>query len=374
MVSPHKIRYNNMESVELPIDIIIEVAFDGDNGETSAYLNRESVASETHDGRYKRVNRYKYNESFSPKFTFTKKGFGDFKMEEVRLILKWLTSKDTTAVLDVFYDHADDNQTVDWSAIGGWTEISTYKLANNRTVGIIATFEAITPFAMSDIWSHTISVDDNYKKTINIDTDDNQPVYPRITIKQKGTVVSIPTGTTLNMYSDIVPNTVYYNGTTYYWKSDESALVTGATEPDYGWNKVTRDAVYSANDEIKEETIYYYTSDQKYRWIDPYTFKSSTSDPNLATTSVKITNRHYDTLDRFIGVSTMVIKNNTATETIVVDGANKILSSSSTRRIFGDDFENWTWLPLYDGNNELTIEGNCEVTLEYRTVVKCGEY
>ena len=63
MVSPHKIRYNNMESVELPIDLIIEVAFDSDNGETSAYLNRDAVASEMHDGRYKRVHRYKYSES-----------------------------------------------------------------------------------------------------------------------------------------------------------------------------------------------------------------------------------------------------------------------------------------------------------------------
>ena len=70
----------------------------------------------------------------------------------------------------------------------------------------------------------------------------------------------------------------------------------------------------------------------------------------------------------------MVIKNNSATETVVVDGANQIISSSSPRRIFGDDFVNWAWLPLYDGKNELTVEGNCDVIIEYRTVVKCGEY
>ena len=374
MVSPHKIRYNNISSNELNVlDLIMEVSFDSDSGETSTYLNREAVVSETYDGRRKYVGRYKYNESFSPKFTFVKKNFGDFTQEEVRQVLKWLTSKDTTAVLDVFYDHADDSETVDWAAIGGWTEVSTYKLANNRTVGIVATFEAVTPFAMSDIWTHTISADDNYKKTINIDTDDNQLVYPRITIKQKGTVVSIPTNTTLNMYSDMVPNTVYYNGTNYYWKSDEPALVTGATEPNYGWNKIIRDTVYASSDEIKEETVYYYTSDQKYRWIDPYTFKSSTSDPKLATTGVKITNRHYDTLGRFTGISTMAVKNNTATETVIVDGANKVISSTNTRRIFGNDFD-WAWLPLYDGKNELTIEGNCSVELSYREVRKIGEY
>jgi hypothetical protein len=70
----------------------------------------------------------------------------------------------------------------------------------------------------------------------------------------------------------------------------------------------------------------------------------------------------------------MVVKNNATTETIVVDGANHVISSTNTRRIFGDDFENWKWLPLYDGKNEITIEGNCTVTFEYREIRKVGEY
>lgn len=373
MISPHKIKFNKISSGELSIlDLIMCVAFDSDNGETNSFLNRESVASESHDGRYTRVARYKYSELFSPKFTFMKKGFGDFTSEEVRQVLKWLTSLDTTSVLDVYYD---DSEVVSWSAIGGWTEINTYKFANNRTVGITATFEAVTPYALSDVYSinKTVTTATDNKLTINIDTDDNQPVYPRVTIKEKGIVIPIATGTALNMYSDMVPNTVYYNGSTYYWKSDTPALVTGATEPNYGWTKVNRDTVYAATDEIEEETVYYYTSDQKYRWIDPYTFKSSTSNPNLATTSVKITNQHYNTFNQASKPTSMVVKNNSSTETIVADGVNQILSSSSTKRIFGSDFD-WNWLPLYDGRNELTIEGNCEVTFEYRTVVKCGEY
>jgi hypothetical protein len=373
MISPHKIKFNKISSDELNVlDLIMCVAFDSDNGETDSFLNRESVASETHDGRYKRVARYKYSDMFSPKFTFMKKNFGDFTKDEVRQVLRWLTSIDTTSLLDVYYD---DSDAISFSAIGGWTEINTYKFANNRTVGITATFEAVTPYAFSDLYTVTktiASAADN-KITINIDTDDNQPVYPRITIKERNIVVPVAAGTTFNIYSDMVPNTVYYNGANYYWKSDETALVTGATEPDYGWPKVTRDTVYSANDEIKEETVYYYTSDQKYRWIDPYTFKSSTSDPKLTTTSVRIINKHYDFTGRLSSTSTMVVKNNGSTEDITVDGANKVLSSSSPRRIFGDDFD-WAWLPLYDGKNELTIEGNCDVTLEYRCVRKIGEY
>jgi hypothetical protein len=68
----------------------------------------------------------------------------------------------------------------------------------------------------------------------------------------------------------------------------------------------------------------------------------------------------------------VIVKNNTGTEKIVLDGANKIVSSNRTRRVFGDDF-NLQHLELYDGKNEITIEGNCEVTLEWREARKVGE-
>lgn len=329
MVSPHRIKYRGVESTELNIlDLIMCVAFDSDNGETSTYLNREAVVSETYDGRYKRVHGYKYSESFSPKFTFMKKDFGNFTMEEVRQVLKWITSADTTALLDVYYD---DSNVVAWSAIGGWTEISTYKLANNRTVGITATFEAITPYAMSDLYTatKTISSAVDNKITIEIDTDDNKPVYPRITIEHSGSVVNIPTGTVLTYLSDMVENTVYFNGATYYWKTENST--------------------------------------------DPIYFHSSITNPSLSTTSVRFRNTHTDFFNQSRVLDAVVVKNNNSTEKIVLDGANKIVSSDSVRRIFGDDF-NWQWLELYDGKNEITIEGNCEVTLEWREFRKVGEY
>ena len=257
MVSPQKIKYNGTFSDTGlgTLDIILDVAFDSDNGAMSSYLNRSAVASESYDGRYKNTTRYKYDELFSPQFTIVKKDFSDFTQEEVRKVLKYLTSTDKPALLEVYYDGASN--VVDWACIGGWISIEIYKLANNRTVGIIAQFEAITPYAMSRLYKtepKTITAADN-KITINIDTDDSQPVYPRITIKEKGVIVPIAADTTFNIYSDMVPNTVYYNGTNYYWKSDTPALVTGAAEPDYGWPKVQRDTKYATNDEIKAEII-----------------------------------------------------------------------------------------------------------------------
>jgi len=329
MVSPHRIKYNNIFSNELNIpDLIMCVAMDSDNGETPSFLNREAVSSESHDGRYKRIHRFKFTETFAPKFTFFKKDFSNFDIDEVRVVLKWLTSKDTTSLLEVYYD---DSNVVIWASIGGFVDLQTYKLANNRTIAITATWDSISPFALSDLYTvtKTITSTDN-KIIINIDTDDNKPVYPRITIQEKGSVVRIADGTTLTYLSDMVENTVYYNGTTYYWKTADST--------------------------------------------DPAYFHSSTTNPNLSTTSARITNRHTDFLNQSTTLTPTIVKNNNNSEEVVLDGANKVISSSSVNRVFDDDFVNWNWLMLLDGKNEITIEGNCMVTIEYREPRKVGEY
>jgi hypothetical protein len=370
MISPYKFTWDSFSSLDF--DVFAELAFDSDDGNTETHLSREAVVSETYNGSLKRVSGYKWNESFTFQLTLIKNDFGNFTSEENRKILKWLTGRQNAGFINIY---KDDSEVVEFAALGNFINVSSYKLGNGRVVGYVADWESITPYAFSDLYTvtKTITSPTDNKITINIDTDDNSPVYPRITVREKGIIVPIAAGTTFNVYSDMVPNTIYYNGTNYYWKSDETAFVTGVTEPNYGWPKVQRDTVYSENDEIKEETVYYYTSDQKYRWIDPYTFKSSTTNPDLATTSVRITNKHTDAFANVKTYSSTIVKNNGPTETVVIDGANQIISSSS-KRIFGDDFVNWKWLELYDGKNEITVEGNCDIEFVYREIRKIGEY
>lgn len=334
MISPHRIKYNNIFSNELNIpDLIMCVAMDSDNGETPSFLNREAVFSESYDGRYKRIHGFKYTETFAPKFTFFKSDFGNFEMDEVRTVLKWLTSKDTAALLETYYDNSN---VVSWASIGGFVEPQLYKIANNRTIAITAVWDSTSPFALSDLYTVTQNVTNsiNNKIIINIDTDDNKPVYPRVTMDHgyngaHRTVVRIADGTILTRMSDMVENTVYYNGVTYYWKTEDST-----------------DSAY---------------------------FHSSTTNPNLTTTSVRITNKHTDFFNQSTTLTPTVVKNNNNSEKVVLDGANKIVSSNSVNRIFDDDF-NLVWLPLLDGKNEITIEGNCMVTIEYRCPRKVGEY
>lgn len=326
MISPYRVEYNTFSSLDF--DLICDVAFDSDSGTTSSFLSREAVASETYRGAIKHVSSYKYTESFAPVITFVDKNFGDFTMERQRQILKWITSKDTPSFLNVYHD---DSNAVSYAILGNFVSCDSYKIDNGRVVGFQCTFESVMPFALSDLYTVTkkISSAKDNKITIEIDTDDNKPVYPRITINQNGSVVNIPAGTTLNHLSDMIENTVYFNGTTYYWKTAPS-------------------------------------TDEAY-------FNSSKTNPGIKTTSVRFINTHTDFFNQSKPLDAVVIKNNTSTEKIILDGANKIVSSDRVGRVFGNNF-NLQHLELYDGSNEIAIEGNCEVTLEWREVRKIGEY
>ena len=378
MISLNRIRFGGIFSNELNMpDLIMDCAFDSDNSEVSTFLTREAVASETYDGRHRSISSFKYTENFSPKFTFLKQGFGDFTQDEIRSLLKYLTSKETTGLLEAY---VDDSNVISWASIGNFSEIQLYKIANKRVVGVTAIWDSISPFCLSDLHTvtKTISSPADNKITINIDTDDNKPVCPRITIKHNGLVVRIPNDTVYTATTDMVPNTVYFNGATYYWKS--SGRTSATTPPNYDWDVVDVDRAITNNDVLDAETIYRYTNmsaapTTTYYWIDPHHFHSQDGgvSPALTTTSVRLTNTHTDFFKQSKVLPSVIVQNNNSTEQVVLDGANRLLSSSSVRRIFGDDF-NWHWLELYDGKNEITVEGNCEITFEWRTVIKCGEY
>lgn len=376
MISPYKFKWDDRFSTEF--NILTELAFDSDNGAVETHLSREAVVSETYNGAFKRVHNYKWSESFTFQLTIVKNNFGDFSPTENRQILKWLTGRSSAGFIDIYKkkenpQEGEDPAEIAFCALGNFVSVSSYKLGNGRVVGYIADWESCTPYAMSRLYTITKTVTSTSDKIIvNIDTDDNQPVCPRITIQEKGSVVRIPSGETKTYLSDMVENTVYFNGSTYYWKTAPGVKQTY--------------------------------------------FHSSGTNPNLSTTSVRFKNKHADLSDKVIlqsnvvmdahrdwpiqNVSSvpvvtsmnnstlylyngtyywlhspdeMVIKNNTLTENIVIDCVNKVISSSSTRRILGDDF-NLQWFELYDGANEITIEGNCDVIIEYRCALKVGEY
>ena len=322
MISVNRLIYSGYSSQDF--DLICDLSFDSDDGETSTYLSREAVASETYRGNFKRVSSYKYSEVFAPKITFIDKDFGEFDSERQRKILKWLTSKDTASFITIYHD---DSEVVSYEILGAFIDIQTYKNGNGRVIGVVATFESISPWAFSPL--HTITKDvsnptDN-KIIINLETDEPQSaVYPRITIQQKDSNI-ITINHTMGDQDNWVEGSVFYNGSNYYWF-----------------------------DAKKKERI-----------------TSTNNTSNLNTTSVSIRNTHTDYNGK-VSAFDALVKNNVVDEKVVLDGANRVVSSSSIR-IFGDDFS-WNWTPLYEGKNELSFIGNCTVTIEYRTPIKCGEF
>jgi len=274
MISPKKVKFNNYSSVDFPTFTLLTcLSFDTTTGENNTFLTREAVASESFNGKFKNTSRYKYTENLTLKITFIKEGFGDFTFDEARKVLSWLTSKDTPSFLDVYDDIY--SEAIVYSVLGGFTNIQSYKLGSGRTVGFIADFESISPFAYSPIntFRRTITAPTTF--TITCDNDDTSYVYPCVTVKHNGTSVEIKNSTT---------------------------------------NTIT------------------------------------------------------------------AVRNSVAGETVTIDGANKLIYSSRTDRTFGTDFgtydnlNQWVWLPLADGENTITVTGNCELTIEWRCVRKVGEW
>ena len=343
MISANRIEYRGYSSIDF--DLITCLSFESDNGESNSYLTREAVASESYRGEFKRIHQFKYTETFNPKFTFVKDGFGDFSAEEVRKVLRWLTGGSNASFLTVF---RDDSNADGFEILGGFSEVSLYKLGNGRCVGFVATFESAHPYAFSPLYTDVQSVINAPHKqfTINVDSDEEESIiYPRITIQQNSSVIVYVDHAMINNNAWI-DGEEWLDGVVYYYADAKMYYYQRHyTETDSEGNTIAKSVpTATQTNPVTEDTK----------------------------TGVIIKNTYADEK----GVShvvTLRIANNTVNEKIVLDGANRVVSSSATSRILGDNF-NWEWLPLYNGKNTIDIIGNCTVTMEYRTVIKCGEF
>ena len=317
MITPFKITYRDFSSLDF--DCHVGLSFDGDDGEVSTFLGREAIYSETYDGSQRKVYGYKYNEVLTPKITFIKQDYSDFTMEENRKILAWITGGKTPSWLSI---HPDDSATIEYELLGNFTSCSQYKMGNGRVIGYVCEFESISPYAYSPVETMVKTITEPTTITLNCRSDeDSAYVYPKITIEEDISSVVVNIGSSLGstILNNYIEGTVYYDGTNYYWKKDGTS---------YG--------------------------------------PTSINVSGFNTTSVSIWNKTTSTKS-----NATIIKNRARGEKIVIDGANKVISTTSTA-VIGDDF-NWNWMPLAIGNNTIEIIGNCKVTLEYREPIKCGD-
>ena len=402
MISVNRINYNGYSSQDF--DLLCELSFDTGDGESSTYLSREAVDSETYRGDFKRVSSYRYSESLAPTITFIDKDFGDFDLERQRRILKWLTSKDTASFLTVYHD---DTEVISYEILGAFIDIQTYKNGNGRVIGIVATFEYISPWAFSPLqtiatelgmtmyyWTSTLVNGASVPKYLltYVQTPEIGTMVYSVQSAITGSIITVePTfyGTISKKNADgsyVVDNTTFkltQQGIKTKQSYDNKVIITLETDDLQSavYPRITiqeRDIVVEINksmgdtDTWVDGTVYKFGN--TYYWVDTESIKhtSESNTSKITTTSAVIENTHTDDRGKTTKFNSLV-KHNVDKEKIVLDGANRVVSSSSTSRIFGDDFS-WQWIPLYEGKNELSFVGNCTVTVEYRYPIKCGEF
>ena len=317
MISPIKIAYNGKSNQSFPtFNLLCDLAFDGDNGETATGLNRSIISTESYNGKFKYATGAKYNEVLSPKITLIKEDYTDLTLSEQRQILSWLTNRNTPGFMDVYY--GDDDSAIVYSMLGMPIQIDTYKLANNRTVGITFTFESLSPFAFSPL--HTEERNITSPTVFNIvsySDDTDSLVYPKITVTPLGKVITIDSESFF--HNNYIDGTVYKYNDKFYWKNGNESL-TGQS--------------------------------------------SDTS--NITTTGIYIINETTGEMATYLG-------NIGTDEIITIDGANKIIASSNSERVLSSNFS-WRWLGLKSGLNKIKVVGNCKVTFEWRDYIKPGQF
>lgn len=159
-------------------DFELSVAhFDADSGQVDSYLTMEPVYTDNFDGELRNDFGAKYTDVARPVVTFVEPGGSNISPYKVRNVMRWLTgSKDVS-----FMDICDEDGVSVCAYIGRFTDVKLQKL-DARTIGIVAYFTSISPFAYSDIKEVKFNVtEDGTSFSLDNDTDDiYNPLYPSV--------------------------------------------------------------------------------------------------------------------------------------------------------------------------------------------------
>ena len=156
--------------------------FDTDSGQVDSYLTMEPIYTDTFDGKLRNDFGAKYTDVARPVVTFIESDGSNISPYKVRSVLRWLAgSKDVS-----FMDICDEDGVSVCAYIGRFTDIKLQKL-DARTIGIVAYFTSISPFAYSDIKEVKFNItEDGTSFAIDNDTDDiYNPLYPSVSFKNR---------------------------------------------------------------------------------------------------------------------------------------------------------------------------------------------
>lgn len=165
--------------------IITSFAPDAEN--TDSFLGMDAIYTDKYDGSTRYDYGAKYNSVAKFSITLIKADYSDFTVDQFRDVARWLTGSKLTSWLDLYRRNANGTDQLSYSFLCRCIDLEHYKM-DSRTIGIIATFESIAPWAYSPVQTDTIS------------------------IKSQGTSVTIQNNSD-ELYSYIYPQIVFQNST-----------------------------------------------------------------------------------------------------------------------------------------------------------------
>lgn len=369
MISPYKIRFRNKTNIDF--DAIVGIAFSDDNGETDSFLNKEVVSSTSWDGSYKRIHGYKYNQPLTATLTFVKNDFSDFNDWENRRMLSWLSSSSEMQKLEIY---KDDTEVISYILYGNIVTLQQQKITNNRVIGYVCEFENISPYAYSPIKVIEKEVSSSESILIKCHSDEEEKkLYPKITLTIGNSIYLDTTEDPMQSTFDMMPNTVYR----YTYKDPKSGLDKIVLCVNIDGQKYTLAGTFSGSIENQtpsaDTTGLYYLSSS-----DMSVYKGVHSDQGYGWqligkvgNGVEISNTY--TKDEKITIAKSIITGCYKNEVITLDGTNRVIASSNTPlRVFGNDF-NWKFPYFINGENNITVSGNCVIKIEWSEPRKVGQ-
>ena len=143
-----------------------------DVGETEPFLSTSAIYSESYDGTRRQIHGVKYDSVVETQITVVKQDGTCFGINDNREALRWLTGSRQATWMDLYI-----NDEVKQRLLGRVSNVSQYKL-DARVIGLIITFESVSPYGYSSLQSGTIEVDNRADIDIECDSDDLYAYIP----------------------------------------------------------------------------------------------------------------------------------------------------------------------------------------------------
>lgn len=137
-----------------------------DSGETETFLSTSAVYSDSFDGTRQKFYGAKYDSVAETQITVIKQDGTDFGVEDNRKALRWLTGSRQATWMDLYIDDE-----VKYRLLGRVKNVSQYKM-DARVVGLVITFESVSPYGYSSSQTISQSLTGTETLTVPCDSDD----------------------------------------------------------------------------------------------------------------------------------------------------------------------------------------------------------